>query len=474
MVAALRHFMGFYRDVLTTKFQLSRVNDRFIFIIAMSSEKTNTTGEDCSDFPKLAGQAGEHFFPLYYYWSGEQYRSSKKLFGMLIQHLQSFESFLDDHGARRNKTWYYFSELIASMRNLGIVAYLLHHVFYRYDHYKLSEIEVESADFIQETGHTLEFVNQCISKLFAASIEEANKLSIPINKVIPPKNDYRDIKGTQPLPDNLDFKKVEGDKEKILSLARKVRKVAKMCREDNLGHKHSTEELLDLVPLKLNEKKARKLKNTIHGVQSDYDTYVKNTVLESNNLNLGKLRRATSIPLHLLEAARWLSHFYERHESNIAPNTSAEKILDLVNKNDILDRMINFCFYYSNVFLQKGNSLAEAIMTEYVEKVQYEFPIPTPLGFHAKPSTYVSLIVNEHGTDVEMIVDGKHFNAKSVINLLMAAGLIAEKGYDKVIFEGDKQVLDDLKILADNNYCEDNKIPAELSYLRILRNMPRV
>jgi hypothetical protein len=56
----------------------------------------------------------------------------------------------------------------------------------------------------------------------------------------------------------------------------------------------------------------------------------------------------------------------------------------------------------------------------------------------------------------------------------MAAGLISDKGYEKVIFEGDRQVLDDLKILAENNYCEDDKIPEKLNYLRILRNMPRV
>jgi phosphotransferase system HPr (HPr) family protein len=111
-------------------------------------------------------------------------------------------------------------------------------------------------------------------------------------------------------------------------------------------------------------------------------------------------------------------------------------------------------------------------MSAYAEKVQYELSIPKPLGFHARPSTYVSLIVNEHGTDVEMIVDSKRYNAKSVINLLMAAGYISEKGYQKVIFEGDKRVLDDLKILSENNYCEDQKIPPELNYLRILRNMP--
>lgn len=438
-----------------------------------SKEKNNNRGNS-SNFAKLAGEAGEDLFPLYYYWAGDRFRSSKKLFGMFIQHLQSFESFLDDHGARLNKKWYYFSELIASMRNLGIVAYLLHHIFHRYEHYKISEIEKDSSCFIEDTGQTLEFVNQFIKKLFTACLEEAKELRIPVKEVIPPENEFSDIEAIQPLPVDFEYKKIEGAKERILSLARKVRKVAKMCREENLGCKFSSDELFELVPLKLNEKKARKLKTIIHGVQSDYDTYVKNTVMECENSKLGELRRATSIPLHLLEAARWLSHFYERHESDTNPNSASGKIAAIVDRKEVLNRIVNFCFYYSNYYIQKGNVLAEDVMTTYVDKVRYELPVPKPKGFHAKPSTYVSLIVNEHGTDVDMIVDCRRFNAKSVINLLVAAGLIAEKGYKKVIFEGDKQVLDDLKILAENNYCENDEIPTKLSYLRILRNMPHV
>ena len=440
----------------------------------MNSKKKNNNQGNSSNFTELAGKAGEYLFPLYYYWAGERFRSSKKLFGIFIQQLQSFESFLDDHGARLNKKWFYFSELIASMRNLGIVAYLLHHIFYRYEHYKIEEIEKDSSDFIVDTGQTLEFVNEFIKKLFIACLEEAKELRIPVKEIVPPEKEYSDIEPTQPLPADFEFKKVDGEKERILSLARKVRKVAKMCREENLGCKFSSDELFELVPLKINEKKARKLKTIIHGVQSDYDTYVKNTVMERENSKLSDLRRATSIPLHLLEAARWLSHFYERHESDTNPNSASEKIAAVVDRKEVLDKIINFCFYYSNYYMQKGNALAEDIMTAYVEKVQYELPVPKPLGFHAKPSTYVSLIVNEHGTDVEMIVDSQRFNAKSVINLLMAAGLISDKGYEKVIFEGDRQVLDDLKILAENNYCEDDKIPGKLNYLRILRNMPRV
>lgn len=440
----------------------------------MNSEIKSNKEDDNISINKLAGEVGASFFPFYYYWSTDQFSCCRKLFGMFIQELQSFENFLDDHGARRNQEWFYFSELIASMRNLGIGGYVLYHTLHRFDHYKISELEEDPSDFVKETTNALEFVNQSIKGLFTACIAEAKKLKIPVEDNMVPKRKYRDIKVRQTLPSDYRCEKGEGEKERVLSLARKVRKAAKISKEERFGHKHSSDELLNLIPLKVNEKKVRKLKNIVHGVQSDYDTYVKNTVLEGENPKLGELRRASSIPLHLLEAARWLSHFYERHESNCFPDRSSERIAEIVDRKEILNLIINFLFFYSDNYLQLGNKLAESIMTSYVEKVQYELPVPKPLGFHARPATYVSLIVNEHGTEVEMIVDGKRFNAKSVINLLMASGRIADKGHKKVIFEGDKEVLDDLKILSEHNYCEDQKIPAELNYLRILRNMPGV
>ena len=99
----------------------------------------------------------------------------------------------------------------------------------------------------------------------------------------------------------------------------------------------------------------------------------------------------------------------------------------------------------------------------------YELPVPTPLGFHARPSTYISLIVRNYDADAFLLVDDEKFNARSVMSLLQAGGAVADKGYQVVVFEGEKRVLDDLKILADHNYCEDTNIPSELSYLKSMR-----
>jgi phosphotransferase system HPr (HPr) family protein len=136
----------------------------------------------------------------------------------------------------------------------------------------------------------------------------------------------------------------------------------------------------------------------------------------------------------------------------------------------VLKPLFEFGLYYCDVFLQMGNRVAEEVLNYFVRPIQYELPIPKPLGFHARPATYISLIVREHGTDVFVRVNGQKFSAKSVLSLLEAGGHIADQGLETVVFEGDKRVLDDIKILADHNYCEDQELPKELNYVRILRN----
>jgi len=65
-----------------------------------------------------------------------------------------------------------------------------------------------------------------------------------------------------------------------------------------------------------------------------------------------------------------------------------------------------------------------------------------------------------------VIVDGEKFNAKSVMSLLQVGGLVADKGYQTILFEGDKRVIDDIKLLVKHNYCEKGEIPSRLFYLR--------
>lgn len=426
-----------------------------------------------NEFLSLAQEMCLNFFKTHNAFRQQLDKTSdinRKFYSSMIQETEFFESFLDEHGARENKTWYFFAEYVASIRNLAIAAFLIRHLMDRYPYYNLNEDGSFNANFHAEAQKTLVFLNQSILNLFAEVCKAgaANQLVIPAESVDP--EEFADIETNQRLPRNIEENHVKNEDERIIDLCHKIHNVAKMMMEIDLGLIHDEEKLRKVIPAKIDERKARLLKNMIHSVQSDYDTYLKNTHIEQSYPVLKVLRGYISLPLHLLETVVWLSHFYERHEDEIRSDECKTKITTLVNKNTLLDRIVNFVFFHAGYFLQKGDKLSDNLFKNLSKTVSYELPVPKPLGFHARPSTYISLIVRQHEGEAYLIVDGERYNAKSVMSLLQAGGAIADKGYETVIFEGDKQILDDIRILAKYNYCEDQKIPKELDYLRVLRN----
>lgn len=391
---------------------------------------------------------------------------TKKFYSNLIQQADFFESFLDEYGARENKTWFYFSECVASVRNLGFAAFYIKHFLDRYPYYNLRDSEEFKNKFLVESQKSLDFLNQSILKLFEELIKvgRANHLEFPEESI--DGFDFSEVESDKRLPRNISEDEVKDEEERIVDLCEKVRNVAEMMKEIKISPTDDINQLKKFIPTNIDEKKTRLFTNMIHSVQSDFDTYVKNTLIEQSHPKLKNLRGYISLTLHLLEVVLWLCHFYERHEDEIRKGESKTKISALVSKNQLLDRIVNFAFYYALYYTQEAHNLSEELFSRFVKTVRYELPIPKPLGFHARPSTYISLIVRQYDSEAFMVVDGEKYNTKSVMSLLQAGGAVADKGYRSVIFEGDKRVLDDIKILAKYNYCEEKEIPPELGYLR--------
>lgn len=397
--------------------------------------------------------------------------ASKRFYSNLLNVSDSLEGFLDDHGARENRGWIYITELVASIRNFSISAYHLKHIIERLKSYQIEDTYEEMDSFIEDAKEAIIFFDTTLTLLFEKWESEVLSKGISLTNYASSADEIKDIYITKTLPRTAEEETVLNKEEHIIELVRRFKKVSKLFKEENFGKRYLPEKLFEVVPTKLDEKKVQKLKNIIHGVQSDYDTYVKNTDIEAKDMVLRQFRGYVSISLHLLIIVILLLHFYERHENDIRQGAVREKISSLINKTDVLDKAINFSFYYANIFLQIGGELADRLQSAYIKPIRYELPVPKPIGFHARPATYISMVVNEHGSDVFMIIDGRRFNAKSVLSLMEAGGIVSERKISKVTFEGDKRALDDIKILAEHNYCEDGVIPTELNYIRILRNI---
>jgi len=396
---------------------------------------------------------------------------SRKFYSNLIQESEFLESFMDEHGARENKKWSFFVEYLASIRNLSIAAFFTKHLLDRYPFYGLRESPENEVEFKNEANNVLNFLNQSILNLFGELYSTGVENGLNVTRNSDSKIEFSEIETNKRLPRNIAEDEVKDEEHRIIEICEKIKHVAKIMKDSKVQRIEDIKDLKLAVLQKFNEKRARMYKNLVHNIQSDFDTFIKNTKLEMNYSEVKIMRGYISMPLHLLEVALWLAHFYERHEDEIRHGESKKRISVLVNKETLLDKIMNFGFYYSQYFVAEGKKLADDILDCFSKIVRVELPIPQPLGFHARPSTYVSLIARQYDDlDLFIIIDGKKFNTKSVMSLLQAGGTLADKGYQSVLFEGDKRVIEEVRILAKHNYCEEGEIPARLSYLRDFNN----
>ena len=388
----------------------------------------------------------------------------------LLMETEKLEGMLDDYGARTNAKWLYFTELIASVRNFAIAGFHLSHLTGRYKSYLDNTNKQQEEDLRGATKDTLEFFLSSLRRFHTEMIGElgSENITIPVEPRFLP--DWR-MAVNPKLPHTIDLEEASGEEERMISIAQSYRRVYKEFLRKRLNRKVKVKTMPELIPSVVNEIILAEMESALHNIQSEFDTYIRGGALEKKNDNVQALRGHTAIPMHLVDSMRWLIHFYERHEGEIRKSDVKSRISKLVDDELLFSCITGFGLRYIGKYLEKGNNIAERLLSSFVMPVALKLPVPKPQGFHARPSTYVSMVVQEHGTDVFMSVDDERYNCRSVLDMLQAGGILAERGDSTVIFEGDQRVLDDIKILSEKNYCEDQDIPPELHYLRIMRNL---
>ncbi len=415
-------------------------------------------------------EVSKTFFKIGNFLLNSDSSTGKKFNLILLQEAQLLENFLDDSGARGNKTYHTFSELVASIRNFAAMMYISKHIYNRIPIYRIEEKKEPQKELMEKVDDFHDWAGVQVKKLFQATFAEAEQLEIKTPEQAVDIN-FREFQEQNfRLQRDIQKDEVKESVKRILEFTSKFRKTARSIQHENFGKRYKKKDLDRLIPFRIDEKKARKFRNNLHGVQSDYDTYVKDSVEEEKNKSLKQLRGYISFSMHLLDIITWMTHFYERHLATIRTNETKKKISGIINQDEFLEKMVRFAMNTCHHYLQAGNEIAEKILTFYSKPVTMELPVPQPIGFHARPSHYLSLVVNEYGTDVFMLVDGEEYSCKSVMMLLQAGAILAEKDVKTVTFKGDEKVLNDIKILAECNYCEDQDIPPALNYLRITRN----
>ena len=380
------------------------------------------------------------------------------------------EDFLDFHGAKNNKDWYYYRELAAAVRHLSLGANFQKHLFNRLLFYDLSNY----SDFQKDGEVTLEFLTQTLAKMAPVILEEARLHHVLIPEDQFSNDDFPSITTSELLRYDIDDQDKDLQKKHIVKIASEFLNITKDFDQLKFYEPYQYEDILSLVPDKVDEVEIRRYEMLLHSLQSSFDTYVIHGGFRYGNRKLKQLRGAFSVVFHLLQMVGRLLHFYERHLHEAGYKNTYKIIQDrlaaLINPATLLDRTINYGLFYACHFLTNGQELAREILNENIERAKIRVNIPQKLGFHARPSLLVAKIVQHYGGQVELSLGDDRFDASSVLDIQWAGGKIQKENLQEVVFEGDARTLKDIEILAGVNYGEDTMgkgvpLPVELKYL---------
>ena len=433
----------------------------------MKRSLTEVITED--DFLELAQEHSVSFLRTSNFLSNRHKPFTRRFYAHLIKESEEFESFLDDHCARDNKTWYLLGEFVACIRNIAKVAFIIAHVLNRYSAYALREEEADS--FVKDARDISTILDETVLALFEEVKKEASRLGIVLPKDTLKEDLFGEIYHQKRLPYTIDEEEDLDVQKTVVMIATQylniVEKYVSFGWDSGENHLENPK---DVIPDKINEEMSRELVALIHNLQSSYDHSIRHTPLESQDKGLKMLRGHISIPLHLLSIVNWSSHLYQRHILALRYEKVRTRITGIIEASDMLGTVMNFALYYTNSYLKTGKKLANDVLAKYTERDTCELRVPQKLGFHLRPATLVAKCAKYYGTKVFIIVDGHRYDASNVLNVTLAGGLIARKGYETVLFEGDKRVLRDLTLLSECNYGEDEtgsptKPPPELSHL---------
>ena len=396
---------------------------------------------------------------------------TKKLYSQLISTSQVLEDFLDFHGAKNSKDWYFYRELTAAVRHLSLGGYSQKHISNRLVFYELPDTK----GFEKEGEATIYFITRSLMKMAPVILDEARRLNIPVpdEEYIP--SDFPGDTTSEMLDYDIDDMDKDIQKKHIVKIASEFLSIAKNFEPLGFYEPYGLEEILAIVPDQVNEVEIRRFEMLVHNLQSSFDTYVIHGGLRFGNRKLKNLRGFFSVVFHLLQTIGRLLHFYERHLHKAGYKNIYKKVQvrlsDLIDPETLLDRTINYSLFYVCHFLTTGKELASEILNENIERSAITVGVPVKLGFHSRPSLLVAKAVQHYGGQVELCVGEDRFDASSVLDIQWAGGKIQKENITEVVFEGDVRALKDIEILAGVNYGEDSMakgvpLPKELNYLR--------
>ena len=426
---------------------------------------TNKPAVSEADFTALLGGRAEAFLTLCAVPSGSRW--SKRRFFEVSAGADELESFLDDYGARTNRTFSAFTELVASIRGFALAGMKLAHLDRRLDSYGVADrMPGEGAEVLEHVREAHGFVEGRMTLLMEALLEEGQRLGVTELERGQGHRSEDAMEVPPRLPHNVDLDRIDDDDHRIAKVATSYLSAYEMLDSVGIEPMDEAEQREEFLRESCSEETARVWQATVHNLQSSYDTYVKNTVLETGDPRLRDLRGHVSAALHTLEAVTYLIHFVERHERGLRSDMADSVLQRLVPRSQVRAVTLNRLLVSALAFIRSGADIAASLLPSYTRVSSVELTLREGVFLHARPASLIVAVVQHHGTPVELDVAGARCNAGSILELMVAIGSHPEQRHFSA--HGDERTLRDLEALfaADLGESGLEDLPSSLDYLR--------
>ena len=400
---------------------------------------------------------------------GARRNLSRRVYSLLAEEARALESHLDEHGAWSNSSFVGLVELVATVRGAAIVGFTLKHILERLQREEDGSPEgALRRDFEEATIETRGFVDGSLSRLMEEIRATAESLY---------GDDLPDVTGGVLSPVSQEIKqRLPADLMPFTPTDRKRNVVAIAARF--LVHKKSlenqssqrvfddTEEMRRYVIEVCNEEECRFFETRIQNLLARYESCIKGSALESEDRDLQRISAYMGFVRQLSRVLTELVHFYERHETGIRGEALTSRVLDLMDRDVVLDRALNYALYYIHEFMNGAEPHVQNVLDRYTRHESLTLTIPDGLQLHIRPVSLIAKIVEHHKTPVNVIVGDTSCYAGSIVQVLMAIG--AQPDARSVTFEGDQKALRHIALLFEHGLGEDGHehLPEELAYLR--------
>lgn len=363
----------------------------------------------------------------------EQKELSQSYYSNLGSEAHTLETFLDNHKTRGNRFFAYFTKLVVCMRWIAQAVHTARHIQNRFKGYGLKEND----KFFVHIQSLVEFCDDVLRKLYEVLRKEAISLGMKLSSGYIVEEEFLETEVQEYLVQDMD------EVDYCLSEGERVTEIT-------FTYVDLVDRLSEFLKIaEPTEEKMEEFTSAFYRIQSKYDSYIGGSEDEKKDKQLKTLRGYISVCLHLLKAAFFILHFYERHIKAESSSEIKKKILQIVDSLEVKEN-VDVILKYANDYAAKGEVLAKKLLREYADMTLAREKIIIPRGsiLHLRPASALVEPVIQCTTPVLLEIDGKRVRANSVLEIIVAMGEVAdkiEKSDVEMVLQGDQAVVKKMK-----------------------------